>query len=118
MGRLSEVFGSSTEQLEYKLQIDILEHTVHSVSTVCTSPEAITYRQGAPFQHKLPYGCCSFYMSNLCNDTYEVCNGKVHDMCKTGKAILFRTEAINAIGMKCCLDVVAGSVVVTGIVSS
>ena len=30
------------EQLEYKLQIDILEHTVRSVSTVCTSPEAIT----------------------------------------------------------------------------
>jgi hypothetical protein len=50
MGRLSEVFGSSTEQLEYKLQIDILEHTARSVSTVCTSPEAITYRQGAPFQ--------------------------------------------------------------------
>ena len=42
MGRLSEVFRSSTEQLEYKLQIDILEHTVHSVSTVCMSPEAIT----------------------------------------------------------------------------
>src|SRR5712671_5539106 len=33
MGRLSEVFRSSTEQLEYKLQIDILEHTARSVST-------------------------------------------------------------------------------------
>src|SRR5712672_172552 len=51
MGRLSEVFGSSTEQLEYKLQIDILEHTACSVSTVCTSPEVITCCQGAPFQH-------------------------------------------------------------------
>src|SRR5712671_6682758 len=54
MGRLSKVFGSSTEQLEYKLQIDILEHTAHSVSTVCTSPEAITYHQGTPFQHFHP----------------------------------------------------------------
>jgi len=65
MGRLSEVFGSSTEQLEYKLQIDILEHTARSVSTVCTSPEAITYRQGALFQHlslsvNLPYESPSY----------------------------------------------------------
>jgi hypothetical protein len=39
-------------------------------------------------------------------------------MCKTRKAILVRAKAINAISIKCCLDVVAHGIIVASIICS
>jgi hypothetical protein len=67
---------------------------------------------------KLPDGCRSLHMSNLCDNAHKVSNGKVHNMCETGKAILLSAETVNAIGVKCRLDVVTCCVVVAGVICS
>ena len=57
-------------------------------------------------------------MSYFCDDAYKICDSNVYDMCKAGKAILLRGETINAIGMKCCLNVVTYCVIIASVIRS
>jgi hypothetical protein len=54
-------------------------------------------------------------MSNSYNDAHKVCESKIHNICKTGKAVLLSAETINAIEVKCHLHIVAHCVIIASV---